>query len=921
MSRRRVCGLMCLIVVPVLLGVALTPLVAADDTSLQPSSEWVAQNGAPTPPKGAPGSGKEAKRFPDAAEVTKGMQATEGMFTLYRDDPADKEHDPEKLLAKIPRSLLGQDLLFATSLSRGRMSGWMWRDALVRWEIVGKQLTLTTPDLRYIQKQGQPVAEAVARTYTDTFMTTVPIAGMSPQGDVIIDLGRLLKSDLAGVSFLGGRVRPELSTWAAAKAFPDNVLIDVDLALANDRGGSKVGVSYAFRRLPALGSYQPRAADPRVGYFLTAKMDWAKKYHERDNFERYIHRWQLEKRDPSLKLSPPKKPIVFIIEKTVPIQWRRWIREGIEEWNVAFEKIGFTDAVVVQQQTEDNEYADYDPEDARYNFLRWGVSGRAFAMAPSRVDPRTGQILDADVLFDDAFVRAWMYNFDLYGPSAVAEFKGPGYREWVQANPGLVPPALRIDTQQESDDPDAALWAAMEAELHKQGRCTCSYASGMQQQLALAYNAMIATGTGPKKMPERFIGEAIREIVTHEVGHTLGLRHNFQASYWLSLDEIIRRRNETDEPTSASVMDYTPLLFFADDDVEKVRHFVTPTLGPYDEWAVEYGYATPEGQSEEEMLKAIASRGTEPALNYATDEDTRWIYSPDPRVNRYDLSDDPVAYSRARAALTEKLLRNIDEWALQDGEPRHYLTRAFDVIWYERTRNLGYVTRVVTGQYFNRDQQGDPNARPAFELLEPAKQRAALQYLCDTIFNEEFFLLDPDVLNMLAPTRWSHWGSYAPVRLDYPLRDRIHVMQTLSLLDLMAPMSLTRVYDAELKSDAADKFTAAELITTLRDQIWSDLERADRGTYTDAKPFISSLRRNLQRDHLFGITSLAVGRPGATMSKDLHAMVALALRELSEKIEQTLDRAGDRIDFASKAHLVESKSRIDRILDAPLQVR
>lgn len=265
MRRRRWFGLLCLVCLPAVLGLALSPLSAAGDEGVQVSGEETSQK----PPAAvlkklpAPAKDKDAKRFPEMKEAIKDMGALEGLFTLYRFDPSDKNRDPEKLLAKIPHKLLGEDLLFATSISRGSMAGFMWGDALIQFKIVGDQLKIVTPDVRYVQQKGQPITEAVKRTYTDTFLTAVPIAAMSPQGDVLIDLENLLKSDLAGVSFMGGRVRPELSTWTEVKTFPDNVLINVDLALAGGTGGKTVGVSYAFRRLPKLGSYTPRIADPR----------------------------------------------------------------------------------------------------------------------------------------------------------------------------------------------------------------------------------------------------------------------------------------------------------------------------------------------------------------------------------------------------------------------------------------------------------------------------------------------------------------------------------------------------------------------------------------------------------------------------------------------------------------------------------
>lgn len=885
------------------------------------------------PPAAAAGDKKKSdkpKRFPELKDVIKDMQPTKGLFTLYRYDPSDKNRDPEKLLCQIPSSLLNEDLLFAMSISRGgSLTGYMWQTYLIRWEIVGKHLKLVTPDTRYVHKEGQPVNDVIERTYNDEFIASVPIVSMSG-GDPVIDLGALLKSDLADISFMGGNVRPELSKWNKTKVFPDNVLIDVDLALSGRGGqGRMVGVAYSFRRLPKLGSYKPREADDRIGYFLTAHMDWTKKAEARDTFERYINRWELEKRDPSLELSPPKKPITFIIEKTVPIQWRRWVREGIQEWNKAFEKIGFVNAIVVQQQTEDNEFADYDPEDARYNFFRWIVSGHAFAMGPSRVDPRTGQILDADIIMDDSFVRAYMQEFDLLAPSTVEQLKGPGFELWCEQYPELAEQTLpqRLTAP---DDEQARLIDVAHEKLLANGQHVCTYATGLQHQMALLHNALIATGSG-KKLPERFVGEAIRETVIHEVGHTLGLRHNFKASNWLSLDEIKERRDNTDEPTCASVMDYNPLLFFKGDKPDTVRHFVTPTIGPWDYWVIEYGYAEPgKGQSEADMLKEIASRCTQPELDYATDEDTVGTLSPDPTSNRFDMSSDPVAWAQMRITLCDELLPNVLDWAVNEGESRHYARRAFQTLWFEKARNFEYIGRLIGGQYFHRDHKGDPDARPAFELVEPEVQRAALKMLGETLFNDEFFNMDAALLNDLPPARWWHFGTSMALRLDFPAHDWVSMLQWWTLVDITSPSVLQRIYDAELKSASENKFTAAEFIRELRDTIWGRVNQLPERRYTDAKPYLSSLDRNLQRDYLDLMLAYARQRPGRAVSADLSSMLRYSLRELSLKIGNVLGierlaaggesdvsaQVREKLDFASLAHLLDCKSRIDRALDA-----
>jgi hypothetical protein len=884
----------------------------------------------------------EAKRFKDFKEVTKDMKETEGLFSLYRHDPSDKSRDPETLYAKIPAKLMNEDLLFATSVSSGgNMTGWMWTDYLFRWEIAGNHVMMVVPDTRYIAKDDQPVADAIKRTYGSGYIAALPILSMTPAGDVLVDFGKLLKSDLAGLGFVGGEgrrgggggpanVRAELSKWSQVKSFPDNILVAVDLAVGQGQAGRSVGIAYAFQRLPKLGGYKPRQADPRIGYFTTVRVDWAKPNSEREVAERYINRWHLEKRDPSLEMSPPKKPIVYIIEKTVPVQWRRWVRAGIEEWNQAFEKIGFVDAIIVQQQTDDNEYKDYDPEDARYNFIRWTVTGRALAVGPSRADPRTGQILDADIVVDDAWVRAYVSQFDVLGPRGAAPMKGPGFAKLLQEYPDFVPKLLRPDPDAPVDALElrqqASLGEMLQPRFHDGHACT--YAEGLVDELALAQAAMVATGLG-KKVPERLIGEAIKELVAHEVGHTLGLRHNFKGSSWLTLEEIKHRRNSGDAPTTASVMDYNPLLFFADDDFEKVRHFVTTRIGPYDEWAIEYGYRVlgKGDKGEPEMLKEIASRCTQPGLDYGTDEDTLGAFSPDPYTNRYDMSSNPNEWATQRLALCAQLGANVLTWAAREGEPRYYITQAFNTLLAQKGRNFQYVARLVGGQHFHRDNVGDPNARAAFVLVDPATQRAALKLLRDTVLCDSFVGVTPEILNNLAAPRWSDWAGSAPPRIDYPIHDRVLSIQLATLIDLCSPPTLQRVYDAELKCADPERMTAAELITSVRDGVWVQLGAFQAATdYTDAKPLISSISRNLQVEYLNMMLALAQMPPGSGMSADLTGMVRFALRELSDRMGVVLGtkRGSDGktpLDFASRAHLSECKSRIDRVLDAQFQAR
>ncbi|MGF1634651.1 MAG: zinc-dependent metalloprotease [Phycisphaerae bacterium] len=898
----------------------------------------------PLLPTAAAQAAEKDDKTPDFDKVVEGMQKIDGMFTLYRPTGDALEKSPAKLLAVIPRSLLNQDLLLATSLSQGPLMGYQWSDYLVRWEQRGKKLVLAVPDMRYVTDDKSPVSAAVERTYTQGFLTSLPIITRTRQGDPVVDLGDFLVSQTIRIPGASGALRKELSRYTKVKAFENNMLVDVEMAFSGTGGsGRMLGISYGFRRLPKLGSdgFTPRKADERVGYFNTVRQDWNTKYDERETKVRYINRWNLQKLDPSLEMSPPKKPIVFVIEKTVPIQWRRYVRDGILEWNKAYEEIGITGAIVVQQQTDDNEFADVDPENADYNFIRWIVTGRGFAMGPSRADPRTGQILDADIIFDDAMLRYYVEDVDIFGPKALVGLIGPEAAEFYADNPQFMPMGMAADEISGIRD-EHAVWqthhgsnfgpgellrddataghapVANRAAFNPHG---CSYADGLRHQLAIS--ALAAAKTADGKVPERVLGQVIKEIIAHEVGHTIGLRHNFKASAWLELEEVRRRRDAGNEPTTASVMDYNPLLFFPGDKIEDVGNLMTPAIGPYDFWAVEYGYRIPSKDDgpEEKMLAKIASRSTEPGLAYATDEDVRGFSSPDPLANRFDYTSDPVAWAKMRIQLADSLMADLEKWAVNGEDPNEYLRQVFSQVMFERVRNLSYVSRMPGGQYFSRSRAGDKDA-PAPLAVVPAKmQRDALDMLAATAFSDDFFAVEAELLNRLPTGRWSDWETSAASRIDFPVHEYVLRMQNMALAPLMNPMVLQRIYDAELKQNGEDRYSVAEHLSRLQTIVWGELKPTDKA-FKDAEPMLPSLRRNLQKQHLDYLLAIAKSEPGGMISPDLHSMVSYTLRELAEDIGRVLENGqneeGWRIDLASRAHLNEAKRRIERTLDAPL---
>lgn len=883
-----------------------------------------------------PGAAARPQGLPPLAEVVKDMEVISAqggspLMTFYRNNPSDPSKDHTRLLALVPRNLLNADLMMANSVSRGSNFGFPLDDGvLVRWEQSGNRLLLVAPDTRLKAEGNNVINAAVQATYRPTILAGFPILATDNSGGILVDLSPMLYSGVSGIPIVPQLVRRDLSRITKIKSFPENVLIDVDIASGQPGGNSTstIGVSYAFRRLPPLGSYTPRMADERVGYFTTVRQDWTTRYTERDTLTRFINRWNVRKQDPSLELSPPERPITFIIEKTVPIQFRKYVAEGILEWNKAFEAIGITGAIVVQQQTDDNEFKDVDPEDARYNFIRWIVTGRGFAMGPSRPDPRTGQLLDADIIFDDAMVRFYTQDLDIFGPKAMASDLGASIIEFYRDNPSFLPAGVELPQadrellrtsnmelmREQLEGPNTSDEALVRWSSTNREKRECSIGTGLRHQMNLVRVAAAASGN--RQLPERLIGQIVKDITTHEVGHTLGLRHNFKGSTMLSVDEI-RKARDAGQATWSSTMDYNPLLYFPGDKIEELKHITSPTIGPYDYWAIEYGYSFPaRGKSEADHLAAIAARNTEPALAYATDEDVVGLTSPDPAANRFDMGNDPVAWAKMRIEVADNLLKDLRDWAVKKDEPNYHLRSIYSTLMFERARYVPFAARLVSGQYQSRARLGDPNAPKPFTLVDPKQQREALKFINETLFTEEFFTKDAEILNLLGMSRWSDWASRPAPRTDFPVHSAVLSYQNGTLTALTSPAALQRVYDAERKSTADDKFTAAELIIAVRDGIWSDLSKAG-GRFTDAKPMIPSFRRNLQQQYLQNMLSMAEIRATAPVSPDLQNMVRLALRELSDRIGKALE-SKDRLDFATRAHLTEAKSRIDRVIDAPL---
>jgi hypothetical protein len=839
------------------------------------------------------GSSDEKPKYPPYSSVLKDMKRVNGLVTLHYNDT--------KMLAELKPSDLNTDFFVLITIAKGIgqrpiLGGYSWGfgdDWVWQFRKLGDRLQIVRRNVRFTADKNSPSEKAVKLLFS------LPIATQGPGGSLVVDMTPVFMSDLPQIdqALPGFVFSPSKSSWAEVNGFDKNVELQVAATYASkgtsyietvpDTRGVTINVHYSISKLPKT-SYRPRLADDRVGYFLTAVKDFSKAENE-DQFVRYINRWHLEKSEPDAEISPPKQPIVFWLEKTVPFKYRKPIRDGIAEWNRAFEKAGYYDAIDVRQQPDD---ATWEPGDVNYNTFRWITSNAGFAMGPSRVDPTTGQILDADIIFDADFVQVWKREYETFTPKGIEALTGgphtiEGYHAAQQQLPA---------------------WARQ----HSHANCACNLLGGMSRQFALGATVSAARKRSPQEL-DKIIMQGLKEVTMHEVGHTLGLRHNFKASTLYSIEEMQDVEKTSKTGLTASVMDYAPVNLMPGD--MKQGDYYSTTIGPYDYWAIEYGYtpikaSTTEGELE--ALGKIAAKSGDPQLVYLTDEDTRPI-DPDPHSYRFDMSNNLVEYAEVQAKLVAEALPGVVEQSVEDGEGYQKARRAFGVLLSTHGTAMYQASRYIGGVYVSRSHKGDDGAKPPFEVVEADRQRDTLKLLTEQVFSDKPFNFPTELYNQLAASHWDHWGSDVPDRADYPAHEVILMWQERILSRVLSPLTLTRVHDSELKVAAdGDAFTTVELLQGLTNSIFGELAPAE-GKFSDRQPAISSLRRNLQRSYIKQLSNLSLGRTSAP--QDCQTVAFGELDRLKTKIDAYLEKSGE-LDTYTRSHLKETSARIAKVLEA-----
>ncbi len=880
-----------------------SPTASAPAEAAKAAAEKTASAKAPAAPP-APGAPPPPRPF---ADVIKDAKEDKGFFTTWQKD--------DKVWIEVPENMWDRPFFFSVNVTNAigdagifgnQMGGYLATGRgsyLASFRKFGTQgVQMIARNTAHSAADKSPAKAMIDRAFSDSLIGTAAIvsAPHPERKSVLIEANALLINDFPSAasrleqayrqpyafdrsnSSIDRAKNSDVETGFNVRAHYNLPKVVLPPPIPNpmappsrlpmtlpDVRSMFFGFYYGFSKLPEQ-PMRARLSDPRVGYFSTPVADYTDP-DTRDPRARHIHRWRLEKKDPSAAMSEPKEPIVFWLDKNIPTKYREVVSAGILEWNKAYEKIGFKNAIVVKQQGDD---ADFDTSSTRHASIRW-VAGRGIqfgARGPSKVDPRTGEILDADIEMNEDITRLY--------------------------------------SARTSEDPPRPVSFDR---MFFNSTDFCSYANSKLNETALALDLLVGRGEIEYGSPsaEIIVMDAIKDITAHEVGHTLGLRHNFRASTSITPEQLRDPKFGADVGISSSVMDYNALNIATKD--EKQGQYSMTTVGPYDIWAVEYGYQQTTPESEKAALAKTLARATDPLLAYATDEDAGFgslVEGIDPEVNRGDLGTDPLAFYEKRFAVARELW---DRWQTKDlpsGTQYERLRRNF-----ERGFNMVSQISELTAKYVGgvtvlRDVAG--TGRQPITPVDAEKQRRALNILTKNLFEVDSFKFKPEFLGKLTidfDARFDSFdddfglGGIPPI--DYSVGSRVLGLQRAALSQLMRDNVAARVINApERMNDASKALSVAELYETLQKAVWSELSSGAT---------ISPMRRNLQREHV-RMVAQAVANPSPRTPADARSLQREFAIDLLAKLRNVSGKRG--LSIENRAHLNESIALLEAALKA-----
>jgi hypothetical protein len=720
-----------------------------------------------------------------------------GMFNVYAQDG--------KYYFEIPVSLLQRDMLVVNKLQRvpfelndaGVNRGTNYETQMIRFEWNKEEKKIRVRQSRPLPES--PKNDAITRSVRDNFISPL-IADFKLEAcnadstSVIIQINDIYDGSETSINNvfdninLGTSAVKDLSRIMSIKAFPNNIVATSELTTKVREGMSAVNVTVEVSSSLVLLPEKPmmgRLDDPKVGYF-TKDLLYFSDSQQKTEEKKYITRWRLEpkpeNREAYLRgeLVEPEKPIVFYIENSTPYRWRKYIKQGIEDWQVAFERAGFKNAIIAKE-LPDSIAANAD--DINYSVVTYAASSKANAMGPSILDPRSGEILEADIM--------WWHNVI----SMV--------QEWITVQTGAIDPKAR--------------------------------------------------GT---KLPDEMMGDAIRFVACHEVGHSLGLRHNMMGSWTFPTDSL-RSKSFTDKmnSTASSIMDYARYNYVAQpgDGVTAV----SPHIGPYDIFAIEYGYrwyGLPTPEAEKDVLYDFLNKHNGRLYKYSEAQDPRSAV--DPRAQNEDLGDDPVRSSELGIANLKRIVPEIIKWTTtgEKGQTYEEASRLYYAVITQWNNYLYHVMANIGGIYIENTTVGD--GVKTYTYVEKEKQEASLDFLLNEVLCYPRWLFDTEISDYTFLLRKNPTGviEYAPSQI-------LKNTQGYIFWDLLSNDRLMRMLENELKN-GKKAFTVVEMMDKMHNSIFAT-------TIKGGTPDV--MERNLQKGFLDALITAAAESEGVKINKQLTA--------------------------------------------------
>lgn len=823
--------------------------------------------------------------------VIKGAERMDGLLPLWkRQDKVWIELAPSNLgraffLSPTVVTGIGEAGVFGGLItSRSAQVG---RPQWVEFRRIQQQVQLLAMNAAYTAQKGTPQELAVQAAFSPSLLASVGVAS-APQaqtGAILIEANPLWVNDMLGLGLQLQRAYKQSyaldsrnSALSVARTQSDHITFDIlhhfatsSIATGSGAAGGAapgvptsvpdprslfINVRYSLRSLPET-AMKPRAADPRVGYFTTTVADFTQDL-ARTPRQRFISRWRLEKMDPGAAMSEPVQPIVYQLDPNIPLAYRQTITEGILAWNKAFEAIGIKGTIQVRAPLAGK--ADEASGSPRAT-VRWMTNSQPGfgAIGPTHVDPRTGEILQADIALESLSSRSIR-----------------SLRSEIIAAPS---------THSAEDQ--------------------CDHAAQAAEQLGYGLDLMAPSGRLDPDSPDvqTFVLAYLKDTTMHEVGHTLGLRHNFRGSRWHNAEQLADPALTLREGNSASVMDYAPINLPLPGRPAPAA-FQT-TLGPYDFWAIEYGYK-PLGTPEASELRRIAERSSDPAwsdkLDFGTDEDE--YLGLDPQSLTFDLGRDPVVYARQRLTIAKDLIARQAHETTSTAEDPSLLRRRVTYALRDVGRTSQILLRQVGGLITRRNAAD--NGRDPLDPLPAATQRAALDLIAQELLSPQALSLSPALQRRMAPDYFERVEG-SGTRTDFSLADTLLSLQRLVLDTLMADGLAERMLDNidRTRDRPEAPLTLRELHQRVKDAVWGASVTHPQG---DDAPW----RRNLQREHVNRLSALVL------RSASNRADVRSVVREQARNLLTTLRSSpwGSSASSTSEAHRRDCIETLERALNA-----